>query len=117
MNVAPGDSVEMSVNIKIGTDNKSNHVEVFVFRLFSDLCGYFGEPLVATVEVTGQEEELTSSMRAIEKSVMDINPFLYEIANEFAEEGLGTFDLCLQTLIECQNNYDEAKKRLRGNAS
>lgn len=51
----PGESMELSVSIKIDSVNISNHVEIYVFRFYDEKYGFFGEPLYATIEVTPNE--------------------------------------------------------------
>ena len=47
----PGDSIELTINIKISTKNE-NHIEQYGFQFYSDKHGDFGELLEATIEVT-----------------------------------------------------------------
>lgn len=61
--LSPGESMELSVSIKIESVNISNHVQIFVFRFYDEKYGYFGQPLYATVEVTPSE---VSQDKAIE---------------------------------------------------
>jgi hypothetical protein len=112
----PGDKLDISINIKIKEDEKQNIVKVFVFRFYNKIFGHFGEPLIATVEVVpdvihapalSQEEQLMEFLEGEE-----FNPALYEIANDFVEEGLGNFDQCLDALIQCRANYEEARQKL-----
>jgi len=51
----PGESLELTVSIKISEINKSNHVEMYIFRFWTEKYEYFGEPLVATIEVAPHE--------------------------------------------------------------
>ena len=100
----PGDKMEISINIKINEDEADNKVEVFVFRFWNKFYGYFGEPLVATIEITPdvvpkkmedllQEDKLKELLEGDE-----INPIYYEMANDLSEEGLGSFEECLIAL-------------------
>lgn len=102
----PGEKLDISVNIRIKEDEKENIVKVFVFRFYNHIYGHFGVPLIATVEVTpdlshqpakeySQEEKLQELLEGDE-----INPILYEIANDFVEEGLGNFQQCLEALLQ-----------------
>lgn len=112
----PGDKLDISINIRIKESENQNIVKVFVFRFYNKYYGHFGEPLVATVEVVpdiihapalSQEEQLMEFLEGEE-----FNPALYEIANDFVEEGLGNFEQCLGALIQCRANYEEARKKL-----
>ena len=98
--------LEMSVKIKISDEKVENHIEQFVFRFFSERSGYFGEPMVCTVEVTPevmmpQEDKLKEILTGSD----DTNPILLEIANDFVSEGLGTFEQCLEALMDCKANF------------
>jgi hypothetical protein len=113
----PGNKLDISINIKINEKEKHNVVKVFVFRFHSKTFGYFGEPLTCTVEVTpevdnvpqiNQEEQLSQLLDGDE-----FNTALYEIANDFVEEGLGNFEQCLDSLLQCKANYEDAKKKLQ----
>lgn len=98
VSLKPGEKMDLSVNIKISEDETKNTVKVYVFRLYSKLYGEFGEPLIATVEITpdfvkspldklAQDDKLKELLEGD-----DFNPILYEIANDFVEEGLGNFE-------------------------
>lgn len=102
----PGEKLDISVNIRIKEDETDNIVKVFVFRFYNHIYGHFGVPLIATVEVTpdlshqpakeySQEEKLQELLEGDE-----VNPILYEIANDFVEEGLGNFQQCLEALLQ-----------------
>lgn len=115
----PGDKMEISINIKINEDEADNKVEVFVFRFWNKFYGYFGEPLVATIEITPdvvpkkmedllQEDKLKELLEGDE-----INPIYYEMANDLSEEGLGSFEECLIALLQCKESYDEARVALQ----
>eukprot|EP00343_Euplotes_focardii_P008365 CAMPEP_0205822630 /NCGR_PEP_ID=MMETSP0206-20130828/13332_1 /ASSEMBLY_ACC=CAM_ASM_000279 /TAXON_ID=36767 /ORGANISM="Euplotes focardii, Strain TN1" /LENGTH=571 /DNA_ID=CAMNT_0053119063 /DNA_START=13 /DNA_END=1728 /DNA_ORIENTATION=+ len=115
----PGQKVDISVNIRISPEEKDNTVKVFVFRLYSKVYGHFGVALVATIEVIPEIQvnpiENMSQMDKLEELLEgdeEVNPIMYEIANDFVEEGLGDFDACLNALIQCRTNYDDAKKQL-----
>ena len=104
--LAPREMLEMSVKIKISEEKVENHIEQFVFRFFSERSGYFGEPMVCTVEVTPevmmpQEDKLKEILTGSD----DTNPILLEIANDFVSEGLGTFEQCLEALKDCKANF------------
>lgn len=122
--LTPGQKLDVSINIKINEDECENSVKVFVFRFYSHIWGYFGQPLIATVEVipdfnksvareVSQEEKLKEFMEGQD----EVNPIMYEIANDFVEEGLGTFEQCLDALLQSKSNYEEAKERLQNNKS
>ena len=115
----PGDKVDISINIKIKEDETANKVEVYVFRFWNKFYGYFGEPLIATVEITPefapikmedilQEDKLKELLESDE-----INPIYYEMASDLWEEGLGTFEECLKALLQCKENYSEAREALQ----
>jgi hypothetical protein len=115
----PGEKLDISINIKISPEETENTVKVFVFRFHSHIYGYFGCPLFATVEVIpenpvnefkelSQEEKLKELFEGDD----EVNPILYEIANDFVEEGLGTFEQCLEALLQSKANYEDAKKIL-----
>lgn len=107
------------MNIRISEEETENNVKVFIFRLHSRLYGYFGVALVATVEIIPDEAknevEVFTQEEKLEELLEgddDVNPIMYEIANDFVEEGLGNFDECLAALRECKSNYEEAKEKL-----
>lgn len=115
----PGQKLDISVNIRINPEETENNVKVFIFRLHSRIYGYFGVALLATVEIIPKEdnkeiEEMSQEDKLTELLEGDdeVNPIMYEIANDFVEEGLGNFDECLNALIECKSNYEEAKEKL-----
>lgn len=114
----PGEKLDVSINIKVSEKETENSIKMYVFRFFNKHYGHFGSPLIATVEVVpdilrnpiedlSQEERLKEILEGDE-----INPILYGIANDFVEEGLGTFDQCLEALLHCKGNFEEAKKAL-----
>lgn len=45
----------------------------------------------------------------------EVNPIMYEIANDFVEEGLGNFDQCIDAILQSKTNYEEAKENLLKN--
>ena len=106
----PDESLEISVAIQIQSTNKTNHVEVFVFRFYSETCGFFGEPLIATVEVLPEQSQEDLFKELVEGE--NTNPILYEIAQDFVDEGLGTFEQCLDSLIKAKSNYEDARRDL-----
>jgi hypothetical protein len=85
---------------------------MLVFRFYSDTCGYFGEPLVATIEVIPEPQKQEEKLLELLEGDKEINPILYEIANDLVSEGLGTFDQCLECLLMCKDNYEKAKEML-----
>lgn len=119
----PGEKLDISINIKINPEETENTVKVFVFRFHSHIYGYFGNPLIATVEIIpenpvnefkelSQEEKLKELFEGDD----EVNPILYEIANDFVEEGLGNFEQCLEALMQSKANYEDAKKILEQRA-
>lgn len=117
--LSPGDKVEISINIKIKEDETENKVEVYVFRFWNKFYGYFGEPLIATIEITPdfefkkmedlmQEDKLKELLEGDE-----INPIYYEMASDLSEEGLGSFEECLKALLQCKESYEEAREALQ----
>lgn len=115
----PGEKMDISVNITIDENITDNIVQVYVFRLYSSFYGSFGEPLIATVEVIPEVAKNPISDLSQEEKLKelfegdDINPILYEIANDFVDEGLGNFEQCLEALLQCKNNYTEARDKLK----
>jgi len=116
----PGQKLDISVNIRISPEETENTVKVFIFRFYSKTYGYFGVALVATVEIIpeiplnsvkelSQEDKLEELFEGDD----ELNPIMYEIANDFVEEGLGNFDQCLNALLESKSNYEEAKEKLQ----
>lgn len=114
----PGEKMDVSINITINENEKENKVEVYVFRFWNKLYGFFGEPMFATVEITPEESQHPAENLSPEEKLQellegdDVNPILYEIANDFVEEGLGTFQQCLDALLQCKSNYADAKDAL-----
>lgn len=51
----PGDSLELTLNIKISPLKTDHHIELYAFEFYSDKHGQFGELLEATVEVTPKD--------------------------------------------------------------
>jgi hypothetical protein len=120
--LTPGQKIDISINIKIGEDESENTVKVFVFRFYSKIWGYFGQPLVATVEVTPdvcksafKELSQVEKLRELMEGQDEVNPIMYEIANDFVEEGLGNFDQCIDAILQSKTNYEEAKENLLKN--
>ena len=116
--LCPGEKMDISINIKIDESENDNVVKVFVFRLHSKLYGAFGDPLIATVEVTPEIVQNPIDKMSQEDMLHEflegdnVNPILYEIANDLTEEGLGNFEECFKALIESKSNYKEAKEAL-----
>ena len=115
----PGQKLDISVNIRISKNETDNVVKAFVFRLYSKIYGYFGVALLATVEIIPEiKKDPLENMSQMEKleAILEgedeVNPIMYEIANDFVEEGLGNFEQCLSALIQCKTNYGEAKELL-----
>lgn len=133
--------MEIKVKIQTKADNTKNHIELYAFRLNSKLLGNFGQPLLVTAEILPsisdeqneklkqkylekssaeelkQDEEnfkelMRSDFEDLRKSTRETNPILYQMAFDFQDEGLGTFEDCLEVLQACMSDYDAARKQL-----
>ncbi len=61
----PGDQMELSCKILIDPYLMAGDVRMYVFRFYSDKEGYFGEPLVATVQVVPAQGQIPRQYKTV----------------------------------------------------
>ena len=93
----PGDSLELTVNIRVSADKVENHVEQYVFEFYTDKHGQFGQVLEATIEVEAgelrQEEALMHILQ--DQNVNESDPEVIKAAEDLVLEGIGSKEECI----------------------
>lgn len=106
----PGDSLELTLNIKISPLKTENCVELYAFEFYTDKHGQFGEILEATVEIVPKDMKQEDALMHIlqDENVDEKDPEVIKVATEMMNEGLGSLEECIQSVMRSRKNFSDS---------